>query len=68
MTKGALWTTEQLAGYLGVPVATVYAWRTRGEGPPAIRVGRYLRFRSEDVAAWLDSQRGSAAKDVRSSR
>ncbi len=57
MTIDALWTTEQLAEFLGVPVATVYAWRSRGEGPPAFRVGRYLRFRADDVVAWLDRQR-----------
>lgn len=68
MTIGALWTTEELAAYLGVPVATIYAWRGRGHGPSAIRVGRYLRFRSEDIDSWLDRQRDVAAKDVRSSR
>jgi len=27
-------TVEELATYLGVPVATIYAWRYRREGPP----------------------------------
>ena len=64
----ALWTVEELAEFLGVPVATIYAWRNRGEGPPAFRVGRYLRFRSDEVTAWLDRLRSEGPNDVRSSR
>lgn len=47
-----------LAEYLGVPLATVYAWRQRGDGPPGIRVGRHVRYRRRAVEAWLD-QRGA---------
>ncbi len=49
-----LFTAEELAEYLKRPVATLYAWRYRGEGPPGIRVGRELRYRESDVVAWLD--------------
>lgn len=45
-----------LAEYLDVPIATVYRWRSRGDGPPGIRVGRHVRYRRRDVEAWLDSQ------------
>jgi len=31
---------DDLAGYLGVPVTTIYDWRVSGKGPCAIRVGR----------------------------
>ncbi len=48
-----LLTVEELADYLGVPVATIYAWRYRGEGPPGFRVGRHLRFRQSDVEQWI---------------
>lgn len=39
-----LWTIQDLSAYLAVPVGTLYQWRHRGEGPPAIRLGRYLRY------------------------
>ncbi|EFC78887.1 AlpA family transcriptional regulator [Parafrankia sp. EUN1f] len=39
-----LWTVDDLAAFLGVPVTTVYKWRNEGEGPPGYRIGRYLRF------------------------
>ncbi len=47
-------TAEELAAYLSVPKNTLYAWRYHGEGPPAIRVGRYLRYRMTEVEGWLD--------------
>ena len=53
---GRLWSVEQVAGYLRVPVRTLYAWRTKGVGPPGIRVGRHVRYRCTDVEAWLDEQ------------
>ena len=53
-----LMSPQDLADYAQVPVATIYAWRYKGEGPPGIKVGRHLRFRRRDVESWLDQQRG----------
>jgi excisionase family DNA binding protein len=47
---------REIAAWLGVPVATLYAWRHKGEGPPALRVGRHLRYRRDDVEHWLEQQ------------
>lgn len=51
-----LLTVQELANYLGVPVATIYAWRYRHEGPPGLRVGRHVRFRRSDIEEWLNNQ------------
>lgn len=51
-----LLTVQELANYLGVPVATIYAWRYRHEGPPGFRVGRHVRFRQGDIEEWLNDQ------------
>lgn len=51
-----LLTVEDLAEYLGVPVATVYAWRYHRQGPPGFRVGRHLRYRFTDVEKWIRSR------------
>ncbi len=51
-----LLTVEDLAGYLEVPVATIYAWRYHHRGPPGFRVGRHLRFRWSDVERWINDQ------------
>ena len=37
----------------GVPVATLYRWRYVGTGPPAIKVGRHLRFDPDDLEMWI---------------
>ncbi len=50
-----LLTTAEVSNYLHVPVATIHQWRHRGEGPPAYKVGRHLRWRLADVYAWLAS-------------
>jgi excisionase family DNA binding protein len=52
----ALLTVEELAEHLSVPVKTIYAWRYRSVGPPALKVGRHLRYRRGEVDAWLDQQ------------
>jgi excisionase family DNA binding protein len=65
-TLDRLLTVQDLADYLGVPIATIYTWRHRGHGPPGFRVGRHLRFRTSDVTQWI-SQRinGSQTEQLR---
>lgn len=53
---GRLWTVEEVAEHLGVPVATIYRWRHHGIGPRGHRVGKHLRYRAEDVDAWVQEQ------------
>jgi excisionase family DNA binding protein len=56
-----LLTIQQVAELLHVPVSWVYG-RTRKrsiERPPGIRLGKYWRFREEEIHAWVESQRGS---------
>jgi len=49
-----LLTAPEVAGFLGVPLATLYQWRTRGTAPRAVRVGKHLRFRRADLDAWVE--------------
>jgi excisionase family DNA binding protein len=56
-----LWTVQDVADYLGVPVRTLYDWRCRDYGPRARKVGRYLRYESSEVQRWFDSLDGQAA-------
>jgi excisionase family DNA binding protein len=55
-TIDRLMTLAELAEMLGVPVNTVYQWRTRGEGPPGYRIGRHMRYRRSAVELWLETQ------------
>jgi excisionase family DNA binding protein len=44
---------EEVAALLGVPLRTIYRWRSRHEGPRGYRVGRHVRYRLDDVELWL---------------
>jgi excisionase family DNA binding protein len=59
MIVETLLSVEEVAKFLKVPVSWVYG-RTRSRGTnriPGFRLGKYWRFRLEDVVAWLDRQR-----------
>jgi len=50
-------TPEDLVAMFSLPsVETVYAWRRKRLGPPAIRIGKYLRYDPADVRAWAQQQ------------
>ncbi len=51
-----LLTPEEVAAWLRVRVELLYKWRYSKTGPPSFRIGRYVRYRSEYVSAWLDAQ------------
>jgi predicted DNA-binding transcriptional regulator AlpA len=47
-----LMSPEDLAEREGVPLGTVYQWNSRGDGPPYMRIGRFVRYRLADVVTW----------------
>ncbi|MGW2591160.1 helix-turn-helix transcriptional regulator [Streptomyces sp. NPDC001515] len=50
-------TPDDLVAMFGLPsVETVYAWRRKKLGPPAIRIGKYLRYDPAAVQAWVREQ------------
>ena len=51
-----LYSPEDLAEYLGVPVKSLAQWRYLGKGPRWSKVGRHVRYRGADVEKWLDAQ------------
>jgi hypothetical protein len=61
MTRAAaqvhqVWTPEETAECLRVPLQTLYYWRRVRSGPPAHRVGKHLRYVPDEVMAWLREQ------------
>ncbi|WP_026423175.1 helix-turn-helix transcriptional regulator [Actinokineospora inagensis] len=54
--RARLWGIPEVSEYLGVPEQTIYQWRTKKYGPPGRKIGKYVRFRPEDVIAWVDEQ------------
>lgn len=60
-----LMTSTQVAAALALSNKTLAAWRSSGRSPlPFLRLGSRVRYRSEDVLAWLESQMCSATSDA----
>lgn len=53
-----LLSSEELADFLKVPIATIHRWRCKGSAPKAVRVGRHLRFDMNDVREWMEERKG----------
>ncbi|MGI5519336.1 helix-turn-helix transcriptional regulator [Micromonospora sp. CA-259024] len=51
-----LWSVDDVAAFLRVPVETLYRWRKVKYGPPAARIGRHLRYDPAEVRAWVRSR------------
>jgi excisionase family DNA binding protein len=58
---GRLLTVEEVASLLHVPVSWVYGRiRKRSlERLPGYRLGKYWRFREDEIHAWVEDQRGA---------
>ena len=52
-----LLTTDEVAGLLRVPRATLDAWSYRGVGPVFSKVGRHRRYDERDLEEWIRRQR-----------
>lgn len=52
-------SVEEIATHLGVSKDTVYAWREK-KGLPAHRIGRFWKFKANEVDDWV--RNGSASE------
>lgn len=53
--------TREAGHYIGIAPATLVTWRSRGEGPPFLKLGGRVAYRRSDLDAWLSAQvRGGA--------
>jgi len=50
-----LWSVQDVSEFLGVPIKTLYQWRSKGYGPKGRRIGRYVRYDPDHVRSWFDS-------------
>lgn len=48
--------TKQAAEYLDLRPVTLEAWRVRGGGPVFIKLGKAVRYRREDLDAYIESR------------
>ena len=50
----ALMTTEVAAEVLRLAPATLSCWRSNGKGPQFVKCGAAVRYRGEDITAWIE--------------
>lgn len=56
--------TEQVAALLQLRPNTLAQWRVKGAGPRFVNVGRRIRYRQADVAAWIDERTKASTSPV----
>jgi hypothetical protein len=57
-----LLTPIDVENILHIPERTLSQWRYLGTGPAYFKLGKHVRYRLEDVTAWLEAQRHGAPR------
>jgi len=55
-TLETLLNEHDVARITGLSVASVRRWRLLRQGPKYLKIGAAVRYRPEDVSAWLQSR------------
>lgn len=55
-------SVDEIADYLGVAKDTIYTWVT-SKGMPGHKVGRFWKFKKEDVDTWVREGGAAASTD-----
>lgn len=64
-TPQRLLNEHQVADSCAISVLTLRKWRGEGRGPRYVKIGTLVRYRPEDVDAWIQShetQRGACVE------
>ena len=51
-----LLTENDVARIIGLSVASVRRWRLLHQGPRYLKLGAAVRYKPEDISAWLESR------------
>lgn len=43
---------------------TLQSWRSRGGGPPFVKIGRLVRYRGSDIKHWIASRTVRSTSDL----
>ncbi len=49
-------TTPEAARYLGLSASTLNRWRCYGTGPKYLKLGRAVRYRADELDAFLEAK------------
>lgn len=61
VTLPRLMSQRDLAAYLGKSTAWCERARWAGEGPRFVKLGRHVRYRADDVLAWIEENARSCS-------
>lgn len=64
VTLPQLWNQKILAAYLGKSTAWCERARWAGDGPRFIKLGRHVRYRADDVLAWIEENGRTCSGEV----
>lgn len=62
MTHDRMLPPEEVCGILGIDVRTLRSWRQAGTGPPATRLGKYLRYSAAELQSWIERQKVNSTR------
>jgi len=62
--KDVLLTTHEAARLLKVSTKTLERMRVEGTGPAFCKAGRSVRYRMQDLTAWLESHRFTSTSEA----
>lgn len=68
VTLPRLMNQQQLAEYIGKSTAWCERARWAGEGPRFIKLGRHVRYRADDVLAWIEESARTSTSEHREGR
>lgn len=61
----ALISVEEAAASLGLAKGTLDKWRVQGRGPKFLKLGSAVKYRAEDIEAFLaDAARSSTSQEA----
>ncbi|GIU75777.1 MAG: hypothetical protein KatS3mg004_2864 [Bryobacteraceae bacterium] len=61
-TSQRLLNERQVADSCAISVLTLRKWRGEGRGPRYVKIGTLVRYRPEDVDAWIQSHESQRAE------
>ena len=56
VTQPELLTPKQVAEKLQVDVQLLNQWRSARKGPKFVKLGRFIRYKSDELQEWIDAQ------------
>jgi predicted DNA-binding transcriptional regulator AlpA len=61
-TQQRLLNEHEVADSCSISVLTLRKWRSQRRGPQFVKIGALVRYRPDDVDAWITAQKSAGAE------